>query len=90
MELCKELNKVINKTSEDKENENQDKQLTIKAPPPNHQPEINAVSLVPKANDLIPENVQDKIVPFEPNWGDEPDFDINCHRIGTRSQKPTD
>ena len=52
--------------------------LPSKLPPPTPkpQPESNLVALVPKAIDIIPENVQDKIVPFEPNWGDEPDFDL--------------
>ena len=66
MLMSKELNKVINKTNEELE---QEKQLVIEAPP--SPPPITSVT-----PPVIPSNVEGAIVPFEPNWDDEPDFDL--------------
>ena len=67
IQMSKELNNVINKTKDQLELEVKDEQLAIKAP-------LAAPALVtpPKTK----QNVEAAIVPFEPDWNDEPDFDL--------------
>ena len=66
--MSKELNNVVNKTMEQLEKESQDEQLAIEAPP------LVAPALItPPKNQ---QNVEATIVPFEPNWDDEPNFDL--------------
>ena len=75
MEMCKELNKVISNTKdqiEDEANDDKPAQLAIMA----SQPEPVQNALVSKSATSNGENVQPNIVPFEPNWGVEPDFDL--------------
>ena len=52
------------------EDEPQQESLAIKAPSAPPKPVENAI--VPKSN----QNIEGNIVPFEPNLGDEPDFDL--------------
>ena len=70
MEVCKELNKVIKKMKDEIEDEQKQEPLAIKVPLAPSKPVENAI--VPISN----QNVEGNIVPFEPNWVDEPDFNL--------------